>query len=71
VVAALIMTGVIAFLALRISSQEAYKASSSGATIDLGVPAALQVQVTEAGTYTITAGPAIEGGVEPQILVGK
>jgi len=29
------------------------------------------VQIPEPGTYTITAGPAIEGGVEPQILVGK
>jgi hypothetical protein len=29
------------------------------------------VQITEPGTYTITAGPAIEGGVEPQILIGK
>ncbi len=95
---------------LRISYQEAYKASSSGDSIDFDVPAALQVQVknaaggdpleikgpgfrgtgssvdvgsgwsralvgtvqiTEPGTYTITAGPAIEGGVEPQILVGK
>jgi hypothetical protein len=29
------------------------------------------VQIAEPGTYTITAGPAIEGGVEPKILVGK
>ena len=29
------------------------------------------VQITEPGSYTITAGPAIDGGVEPQILVGK
>ncbi len=29
------------------------------------------VQIPEPGSYTITAGPAIEGGVEPQILVGK
>jgi len=95
---------------LRISYQEAYQASSSGDSIDFGVPAALQVQVTNAsggdalpikdpgfhgmgsslstgggwsralvgtvqitepGSYKVTAGPAIEGGVEPQILVGK
>jgi hypothetical protein len=29
------------------------------------------VQITEPGTYTITAGPAIEDGVEPQILIGN
>jgi hypothetical protein len=29
------------------------------------------VQITEPGSYTIAAGPAIEGSVEPQILVGK
>ena len=95
---------------LRISYQEAYKASGTEDSIDFGVPAALQVQVTNAsggdpleiqgpgfrgmgesldtgsgwsralvgtvqitepGSYTITAGPAIDGGVEPQILVGK
>jgi hypothetical protein len=95
---------------LRISYQEAYQASSSGDSIDFGVPGALQVQVTNAsggdpleikgpgwhgmgasletgggwsralvgtvqitepGSYKITAGPAIEGGVEPKILVGK
>jgi hypothetical protein len=94
---------------LKISYQEAYKATSSGDTIDFGVPGALRVEVrggsgepleikgpgfrgmgasldtgsgwsralvgtvriTEPGTYTIAAGPAIEGGVEPQILVGK
>jgi hypothetical protein len=95
---------------LRISYQEAYKASGTEDSIDFGVPAALQVQVTNAsggdpleikgpgfrgmgesldtgsgwsralvgtvqitepGSYTITAGPAIDGGVEPKILVGK
>jgi hypothetical protein len=29
------------------------------------------VQITEPGSYTVTAGPAIEGGVEPKILMGK
>jgi hypothetical protein len=29
------------------------------------------VQITEPGDHTITAGPAIEGGVEPKILLGK
>ncbi len=29
------------------------------------------VQITEPGSYTVTAGPAIEGGVEPKILLGK
>jgi hypothetical protein len=29
------------------------------------------VEITEPGSYTITAGPAIDGGVEPQILVGN
>jgi hypothetical protein len=95
---------------LKISYQESYKASSTGDSIDFGVPDALQVQVasaaggdpveikgpgfrgmgeslntgsgwsralvgtveiTEPGTYTVTAGPALEGGVEPQILLGK
>jgi hypothetical protein len=28
------------------------------------------VEITEAGSYRVTAGPAIEGGIEPQILVG-
>ena len=95
---------------LKISYQEAYKASGTEDTIDFGVPAALQVQVTNAsggdpleitgpgfrgtgeslntgsgwsralvgtveitepGSYTVTAGPAIDGGVEPQILLGK
>jgi hypothetical protein len=95
---------------LKISYQESFKATSSGDSIDFGVPAALQVkvtnasggdpleikgpgfrgmgesvdtgsgwsralvgtvQITEPGSYTIAAGPAIEGGVEPQILVGK
>jgi hypothetical protein len=95
---------------LKISYQESFKASGSGDTIDFGVPAALQVEVTNAsggdaleikgpglrgtgssvgtgsgwsralvgtvqitkpGSYTITAGPAIDGGVEPQILLGK
>jgi hypothetical protein len=95
---------------LKISYQESFKASGTEDSIDFGVPAALQVQVTNAGggdpleikgpgfrgmgesvgtgsgwsralvgtveiadpgSYTITAGPAIDGGVEPQILVGK
>jgi hypothetical protein len=95
---------------LKISYQESYKASSTGDSIDFGVPGALQVQVanaaggdpleikgpgfrgmgeslntgsgwsralvgtveiTEPGTYKVTAGPALEGGVEPQILLGK
>ena len=29
------------------------------------------VEITEPGSYTITAGPAIKGGVEPKILIGK
>ncbi|MFI5026195.1 MAG: hypothetical protein ACHQCI_05540, partial [Solirubrobacterales bacterium] len=29
------------------------------------------VQVTEPGSYTVKAEPAIEGGVEPKILLGK
>ena len=94
---------------LKISYQEEYKAGGTEDTIDFGVPAALQVQVsgpsgeameikgpgfrgmganldtgsgwsralvgtvevTEPGEYTVTAGPAIEGGVEPKILLGK
>jgi hypothetical protein len=94
---------------LKISYQEEYKAGGTEDTIDFGVPAALQVQVTgpsgesveikgpgfrgmgasldtgsgwsralvgtveitEPGSYTVTAGPAIEGGVEPKILLGK
>jgi hypothetical protein len=94
---------------LRISYQEEYKAGGTGDSIDFGVPAALQVQVTapsgepleikgpgfrgmgasldtgsgwsralvgtveisQPGEYTIAAGPEIEGGVEPKILLGK
>jgi hypothetical protein len=94
---------------LRISYQEEYKAGGTEDTIDFGVPASLQVQVTgpmgeameikgpgfrgmgeslntgsgwsralvgtvevtQPGDYTVTAGPAIEGGVEPKILLGK
>jgi hypothetical protein len=29
------------------------------------------IQVTEPGSYTVSASPAIEGGVEPKILIGK
>jgi hypothetical protein len=29
------------------------------------------VEITEPGSYTIKAEPAIEGGVEPKILIGK
>jgi hypothetical protein len=29
------------------------------------------VQITEPGSYTVKAEPAIEGGVEPKILLGK
>jgi hypothetical protein len=29
------------------------------------------IQITEPGDYTVTAGPEIEGGVEPKILLGK
>jgi hypothetical protein len=29
------------------------------------------VEVNQPGEYTVTAGPAIEGGVEPKILLGK
>jgi hypothetical protein len=29
------------------------------------------VQVTEPGSYTVKAGPAVENGVEPKILIGK
>jgi hypothetical protein len=29
------------------------------------------VQIAEPGSYTVTAGPEIEGGVEPKILLGK
>jgi len=94
---------------LKISYQEEYKASSSGDSIDFGVPSALQVtvtgpagepveikgpgfrgmgeslntgsgwsralvgtvQISEPGSYTVKAGPAIENGVEPKILLGK
>jgi hypothetical protein len=94
---------------LRISYQEEYQAGGGEDSIDFGVPAALQVQVTgptgeameikgpgfrgmgeslntgrgwsralvgtidvtQPGDYTVTAGPAIEDGVEPKILLGK
>jgi hypothetical protein len=95
---------------LKISYQEEYKASSSGDTIDFGVPDALQVtvvntsggdplpikgpgfrgmgsnldtgsgwsrarvgtvEITEPGSYTVKAEPAVEGGVESKILIGK
>jgi hypothetical protein len=95
---------------LKISYQEEYKASSTGDSIDFGVPDALQVtvvnasggdplpikgpgfrgmgsnldtgsgwsrarvgtvEITEPGSYTVSANPAIEGGVEPKILIGK
>jgi hypothetical protein len=95
---------------LKISYQEEYKASSTGDTIDFGVPGQLQVtvtnassgepleikgpgfrgmgeslntgsgwsralvgtiQITEPGTYEVKAEPAIEGGTEPKILIGK
>ena len=29
------------------------------------------VEISEPGSYTVTAGPEIEGGVEPKILLGK
>jgi hypothetical protein len=29
------------------------------------------VQITAPGSYTVSANPAIEGGVEPKILIGK
>jgi hypothetical protein len=29
------------------------------------------VQITQPGSYTVTAGPEIEDGVEPKILLGK
>jgi hypothetical protein len=29
------------------------------------------VEITQTGSYTVTASPAIEGGVEPKILLGK
>jgi hypothetical protein len=29
------------------------------------------VQITQPGSYTVTAGPQIEGSVEPKILLGK
>jgi hypothetical protein len=29
------------------------------------------VEITEPGSYTVSASPAIEGGVEPKILLGK
>jgi hypothetical protein len=95
---------------LKISYQEEYKASSSGDSIDFGVPGTLQVaitndaggdplpikgpgfrgmgesldtgsgwsralvgtvQITEPGSYTVKAEPAIEGAVEPKVLIGK
>ena len=95
---------------LKISYQEEYKASSTGDSIDFGVPAALQVtvtsaaggdplpikgpgfrgmgenldtgggwsrarvgtvEITEPGSYLVSAGPAIENGVEPKLLLGK
>ena len=95
---------------LKVSYQEEYKASSDGDNIDFGVPAQLEVtvtndatgepleikgpgfrgmgenldigsgwsrarvgtvEVTQPGSYTVKAGPAIENGVEPKILIGK
>jgi hypothetical protein len=95
---------------LKISYQEEYKASSTGDSIDFGVPGELQVtitndasgepmeikgpgfrgtgesldtgsgwsralvgtlQITEPGSYTVKAGPSVEGGVESKILIGK
>jgi hypothetical protein len=95
---------------LKISYQEEYKAGGGEDTIDFGVPAQLQVKVTndatgqelpitgpgikgmganldtgsgwsrarvgtveisEPGSYTVSAEPGIEGGVEPKILLGK
>jgi hypothetical protein len=29
------------------------------------------IEITEPGAYTVTAGPAVENGVEPKILIGK
>jgi hypothetical protein len=29
------------------------------------------IEITQPGDYTVTAGPEIEGGVEPKILLGK
>ena len=29
------------------------------------------VQITEPGSYTVKAGPEVDGGVEPKILIGK
>ncbi len=29
------------------------------------------IQISEPGSYTVKAEPAIEGGVEPKILIGK
>jgi hypothetical protein len=29
------------------------------------------VEITRPGSYTVSAGPEIEGGVEPEILLGK
>jgi hypothetical protein len=58
--------------AVLISYQEEYKPPSSGDSIG-GLSRALvgTVEITQTGSYTVTAGPAIEGGVEPKILLGK
>ena len=93
----------------KLSYQESYKASSTGDTIDFGVPSRLEVSVVspagepleikgpgfrgmgsvldtgkkwsrarvgtidvgQPGAYTVTAGPELEGAIEPQIVVGK
>ena len=47
---------------LRISYQEAYKASSTGDSIDFGTPAALDVHVTSAGGEELAIkGPGFKG----------
>lgn len=59
-VIALIAIGVIAFLACPASFRSPWSRALVGT-----------VQVTEPGSYTVKAEPAIEGGVEPKILLGK
>ena len=85
-VIALIAIGVIAFLAIdayvilrafrssaRPQATETRSTSACPASFRSPWSRALvgTVQVTEPGSYTVKAEQAIEGGVEPKILLGK